>query len=206
MRRTFIALAATTIFAAPALAQSVEAPAGAYVNDKTHSSLVWKVKHQGLSWYTARFTSFDAELNFDSADVTKSSLNVTIDPMTVETDYEVNRPEGNDADFSNELATDERFFNAGAHPEITFTSTSIEATGEDTGKVTGNLTFLGVTKPVTLDVTLNGHRNDPRRQKHKLGFSATGTIMRSEWGLDALIPAQGDEVRLEIETEFVEAG
>lgn len=203
MRRTLIALAAATM-AAPAFAQSVDAPAGVYTNDKTHSSLTWKIKHQGLSWYTARFTSFDAELTFDPADVAKSALNVSIDPMTVETDYEVNRPEGSDTDFSNELATDARFFNAGAHPAITFKSTSIQTTGEDTGKVTGDLTFLGVTKPVTLDVTFNGARNDPRRQKHKLGFSATGKLMRSEWGLDTFVPMHSDEIRLEIEAEFVE--
>ena len=204
MRRTLIALATAAALASPALAQSADAPAGAYVNDKTHSSLTWKIKHQGLSYYTARFTTFDAEINFDPKNVATSSLSVTIDPKTIETDYEAQRPDGNTTDFNKELIEEDRFFNVGAHPTITFKSTSVAKTGDTTGKVTGDLTFLGVTKPVTLDVTYVGDRNDPRSGKHKVGFSASTTVKRSEFGMDWGLAFMGDDVDLQIETEFVQ--
>ncbi len=204
MRRTLIALAAAAALASPAIAQSADAPAGAYVVDKTHASLTWKVMHQGLAWYTARFTSFDAEINFDPRNVETSTLAVTIDPKTLETDYEVQRPEGNTTDFNKELIEEERFFNAGAHPTITFQSTAIEKTSDTTGKVTGDLTFLGVTKPVTLDVTYVGDRNDPRSGKHKLGFSASTVVTRSEFGFDWGLAFMGDDVKLQIEAEFIQ--
>lgn len=204
MRRTLIALAAAAALVSPALAQSADAPAGAYVNDKTHSSLTWKIKHQGLSYYTARFTTFDAEIDFDPKNVATSSLSVTIDPKTIETDYEAQRPDGNTTDFNKELIEEDRFFNVGAHPTITFKSTSVEKTGDTTGKVTGDLTFLGVTKPVTLDVTYVGDRSDPRSGKHKVGFSASTTVKRSEFGMDWGQAFMGDDVDLQIETEFVQ--
>ena len=204
MRRTLIALAAAAALATPALAQSADAPAGAYVVDKTHASLTWKIKHQGLSWYTARFTSFDAEINFDPKNVEASTLSVAIDPQTIETDYEAQRPDGNTTDFNKELIEEAPFFNANEHKTITFKSTSVEKTGETTGKVTGDLTFLGVTKPVTLDVTYIGDRNDPRAGKHKVGFSATATVTRSEFGMDWGQTFMSDDVKLQIEAEFVQ--
>ena len=163
MRHLFTAIAAATLLAAPALAQGappapVAAPAGAYVSDKTHTTVEWQGLHNGLSWYSARFTDFDIQLTFDPADVTKSKVTATIDPKSIETDYTRTRPAGNTTDFNNELATDARFFNAGKFPKITFTSTAVTKTGEKTGKVTGNLTFLGVTKPVTLNIVCFRHR------------------------------------------------
>lgn len=204
MRRTLIALAAATALAAPAMAQSADAPAGVYAVDKTHASLTWKVMHQGLSWYTARFKTYDAEINFDPKNVENSSVTATINVDTLETDFEAQRPADSTTDFNAELIEEERFFNGGAHPTITFASTSVEKTGDTTGKVTGDLTFLGVTKPITLDVTYIGDRNDPRAGKHKVGFSATGTVKRSEWGFVWGDPFIGDDVQLQIEAEFVQ--
>ena len=123
MRSMFAALAAATLLAAPAFAKD-QAPAGQYVVDKTHASIVWKGLHQGLAWYPGRFTSFDIQLTFDPADVTKSKVTATIDPKSIETDFAKTRPAGNTTDFNGELATGERFFNAGKFPQITFTSTA----------------------------------------------------------------------------------
>ena len=201
MRSILAGLAAVTLLAAPALAQ--EAPAGQYVVDKTHASVVWKGLHQGLAWYNARFTNFDIQLTFDPADVTKSKVTATIDPKSIETDYEKTRPAGNTTDFDNELATGANFFNAGKFPQITFVSTAVTKTGANTGKMTGNLTFLGVTKPVTLDVTYNGHRNDPRIKKHKVGFTATGTINKTQWGMSPG-GAIADNVKIEINAELIQ--
>ncbi len=204
MRHLLAVAAAASFISAPALAQgSTQAPAGQYAVDKTHASVNWKGLHQGLSWYNARFTNFDIQLTFDPADVTKSKVTATIDPKSIETDFEKTRPAGNTEEFNAELATGERFFNAGKFPQITFASTAITKTGANTGKMTGNLTFLGVTKPVTLDVTYIGNRNDPRLKKHKVGFQAVGTINKTTWGL-APGGSIADEVKIEINAELIQ--
>jgi polyisoprenoid-binding protein YceI len=191
---------AATTAAQPA---STAAPTGDYVVDLTHASLQWKMMHQGLAPYVARFTIFDAQLSFNEADVAKSKLSVTIDPNSVETDYARTRPATSTTDFNKEVATDARFLNSLKFPKITYVSKSISKTGDKAGRMTGDLTFLGVTKPVTLDVTYVGNRNDPRSQKHKLGFSAAGKFKRSDFGMP-VNPALGDEITLEIHAEFVQ--
>ena len=209
MRSMLIALSTFTMaaatLAAPAVAQgtATQAPAGDYVLDRTHATLEWQGLHNGLSWYSARFTNFDIKLNFNPADVTKSRVTATIDPKSIETDFARTRPATSTTDFNNELATGEKFFNAGKFPTITFTSTAVTKTGTNTGKMTGNLTFLGVTKPVTLDVTYIGNRNDPRAQKHKVGFQAVGTINKTQWGMATGGPI-ADSIKIEINAELVQ--
>ena len=208
--RLIMLAAATALLASPALAQTPAAaaaqaaapPAGAYVADPVHASLTWKVLHQGLSWYTARFTSFSVALDFNPADVSKSKVTASIDPKSVETDFSKTRPAGNTADFNNEIATGANFLNAGKFPKIDFVSTGIKKTGDKTGTMTGNLTFLGVTKPVTLDVSFIGDRNDPRIQKHKVGFQAVGSFKKSDFGMT--FAAIGDEVKIEVNAEFAQ--
>jgi polyisoprenoid-binding protein YceI len=203
--RTLVIAAAAMTLAGPALAQSAatQAPAATYVVDKPHTSIQWKALHQGLAWYVARFTDFDITVDFNPADVSKSKVTATIDPKSVETDFAKTRAGNRTDDFNAELGNDARYFNAGKFPQITFASTAIAKTGDNTGKMTGNLTFLGVTKPVTLDVTYVGNRNDARSQKHKIGFSATGSFKRSDWGMPIGGPV-GDEIRVEIHTELIQ--
>ncbi len=181
-------------------------PSGAYEMDKTHAMLVWKVSHLGLSTYVSRFTEFDAMLDFNPEDPAASSLSVTVNPASVETDYRGNFKEGHPNSehdtWNEELGLGDSWLNGDEFPEITFVSTDIETTGDYTGKVTGDLTFLGVTKPVTLDVTYNGTQNMRGR---KVGFSATGTIDRTEFGLGTYAPMIGTQVELEIEAEFAPA-
>ncbi|MDX1293776.1 MAG: YceI family protein [Hyphomonas sp.] len=204
------AAATATPAAEEAIAAPEMGPAGTYVLDPTHASLVWKVNHFGLSNYTARFTRLDATLEFNPDDASATSLTVTVDPSSVETDYPADF-KATHADspydtFDEEIAQDPTFFNAGEYPEITFTSTEINPTGPATGTVTGDLTFLGVTRPVTLDVTYNGTATFPwAPDEPKIGFSATGTLKRSEFGLTKLVPNVGDEVELLIEAEFAKS-
>jgi polyisoprenoid-binding protein YceI len=204
LRAAFASAAlAFTGLAAPALAQGTQAPAGAYELDREHSSFIWQGLHAGLSWYTGRFTSFDAQLTFNPADVTKSKVTASIDPKSVETDHDQVKKPGDTQEFDKELANDPKYFNAGKFPKITFTSTSVTKTGNNTGRMTGNLTFLGVTKPVTLDVTYVGNRNQPGAGggRHKVGFQAKGSFKRSDFGLTAAA-SMGDEIRIEINAEF----
>lgn len=185
----------------PALAQTPfdEMPAGKYVLDKTHASLTWKVSHMGLSAYTARFTEFDAQLDYNPKNIGKSQVRVTVNPMSIETDY----PNPEKTDFDKKLSTGADWFNAKKFPQITFTSKRIKSTGPNTATMQGDLTFLGVTQAVSLDVTLNGAMAEqPFSKKPTLGFSATGGLKRSDWGMDTYVPNIGDEVTLLIEAEF----
>jgi polyisoprenoid-binding protein YceI len=177
-------------------------PAGKYVLDATHASLTWKVSHLGLSNYTARFTDFDATVTLDPKDVTQSTVTATVNPASVETDY----PNAEKKDFDAKLAKGKNWFNSAEFPEITFTSNAINVTGENTADITGELTFLGITKPVTLHTTLNGAMlEQPFAKKPALGFSATATLQRSEWGFSTYVPNIGDKVTLQIEAEFLKA-
>ena len=196
--RTLFLATTLAVAAGAAVAQTPsDVPAGTYKLDPTHASVTWRVKHLGLSNYTARFAKIDAVLTYDPKDPTKSRVTATIDPASVKTD--LNAPK----DFDAELRDDPRFFKVAKFPEIKFSTTKVEKTGETTGRMTGDLTFMGVTKPITLDVAFNGSfKEHPMSKKPALGFSATGVVKRSEFGLDALVPFISDEVSLSIETEF----
>jgi polyisoprenoid-binding protein YceI len=200
--------AATSEPAAPALSATLgtDAPAGVYKLDNTHASITWKVMHFGLAKYTARFTKWDAELNFDPADPAKNSVSVKIDPNSVRTDYpyaKTKSPMGTIEDFDKKIATDPKMLNSKKFPEITFKSTAVERTGDKSAKVTGDLTMLGVTKPITIDATFNsGMAAHPFTKAPVVGFSGAGTIKRSEFGFTEGAPYLGDDVDLLIEAEF----
>jgi len=198
-RLTTAALALSLATGAPALAQVLNVPSGTYKIDPTHVSLTWKVNHLGLSNYTARFTRIDGAIELDAKAPEKSKMTITVDPLSVRTDY----PDAKKTDFDQELATGDKWFNGAKFPAITYTVTGIERLAPGKGKVTGNLTLLGITKPLTLDATLNAAKDHPMAQKPALGISATGTLKRSEWGMTNLIPYVGDEVSLLIEAEFI---
>ena len=204
MRRLFLAAAMACSLAGCATAGEqtfVEASGGNYELEKTHAFLTWRVKHNGLSNYTARFTDFDASIDFNPDNPVQSSVTATINPLSIETDHPTND------NWNNTLATDGKWFNGDEFPQIVFQSTSIEQTGEFTGIITGDLTLLGVTQEVKLNATYNGTGNAPWfGTRDLIGFSATGTLKRSDFGMTALLPNIGDEVEIIIEAEFLEKG
>ncbi len=171
-------------------------PAGAYQLEKAHGSLIFRVKHLGLSYYTARFTDFDATLDLDLKAPAASHVKAIINPLSVRTDNPTDP--GWDKRISDELLKGLQF------PQIVFDSTQIETTGPVTGKVTGALTFMGVTKPVTLEVTYNGGMNSAvlYAGRPAIGFSARGTLSRSDFGSTRYNAFVGDEVEVVIEVEF----
>lgn len=191
---------------APPQAVAVDAPSGEYVLDKAHASLVVRATHLGLSHYTLRLTGLDATLDFNAEDPVRSSVRATIAADSVSTEFQGPR------DFNDELENSE-WLDAAAHPTISFVSTGVELTGPNTGRMTGDLTLRGVTHPAVLEVTFNkAYRQHPfGRPGALLGFSAHGTIKRSDYGLNVLLPSGeggvgvSDEVEINIEAEFTQA-
>jgi polyisoprenoid-binding protein YceI len=171
-------------------------PSGSYQLEKPHASLLFRVKHMGLSHYTARLTDFDIALDFDPANPAASHVKAIINPLSVQADHPT------DKDWDRRIGED--LLKGKQFPQIVFDSTRVEPTGDYTGKVTGDLTFLGVTKPVTLDVTYNGSLNSAVLYggRPAVGFSARTTLNRSDFGLDAYRSVVGDEVEIIIEAEF----
>ena len=179
----------------------VSVPAGSYTLDKTHASITFRVNHLGFSRYTSKFKTFDAQLQFDPNDLCASSVSATIDPRSLDLD---NPPPG----FVDQLLG-EKWLDAAKFPTMTFRSTNVEALADNQARVTGEFTLHGVTKPVVLDVTFNGgypgHAMDANA---RIGFSATGTFLRSDFGITYGIPAPGsamgvsDQVDIAIEAEF----
>lgn len=185
-------------------AAAPDVPAGAYRLDRSHATLIFRVSHLGFSMYTARFTRFDAELSFDPQAPATSAVTATIDATSIETDF----PDPKTLDFNAQLQGAD-WLDAGAHPQMTFKSTKVVLTGDRSARITGDLTLRGVTHPVVLDATFNGgYRGHPMDPHARIGFSAHGTLNRSDFGMTYGIPAPGttlgvgDAVDIIIEAEF----
>jgi polyisoprenoid-binding protein YceI len=193
----------TSETAAPAPVNT-DLPAGAYKIDPAHASLIFKVNHLGFSNFTARFKRFEADLQFDPKMPGDSSVVATIDPTSLETDY----PDPETLDFNAQIYGEE-FLDAAKYPEMTFHSTEIRLTGPNTAKITGDFTMHGVTKPLTLDTTFNGGWKGIEQDPHaRIGFSAQGSLNRSDYGISYGLPPAGttfgvgDKVSIIIEAEF----
>lgn len=189
---------------APPPASTAKVPAGEYQLDPMHAFLVFKVNHLGFSNYMPRFKRFDAQLRFDPANLAASRLTATVDVKSLETDF----PDVAKLDFNAEL-TGKDWLDAALYPTMKFVSKRIEQTGAKAMRVHGDLTMHGVTKPVILQATYNGgYAGHPMDPHARIGFSAHGTLKRSDFGVSYGIPAPGttlgvgDEVTLMIEAEF----
>jgi polyisoprenoid-binding protein YceI len=188
--KTFLFFAAL-IFAATVPPAKAATKPDSFTYDKPHTQIMFSVSHLGFSHSHGRFTDFDGGFTFDAAHPDQGSASVDIKTKSLKMD---------DATWEEHL-TGENFFNVAKFPDMTFKSTKVEMTGKDTAKMTGDLTLLGVTKPVTLDVTLNKEGVHPYTQTYIAGFSATGTIKRSDFGMNYGLPAVGDDVTIMIEVE-----
>lgn len=188
-------LAAAALSALVALPLTAQAAPVAYKLDPAHTAVVFIVDHLGFAKAMGRFNTFAGELSFDKDAADKSSLSVTIDTTSVDTNH---------AKRDEHLKSPD-FFNAKEFPKMTFKSTKIETTGDKTGKLHGDLTLLGVTKPVVLDVTFNKDGVSPASKQETVGFSARGTIKRSDFGMKYGVPNIGDDIQIIIESEAVKA-
>lgn len=200
MKMLFAAASAALALSAVALAEDAmpadrglsTLPAGDYVMDKTHGYVFMTYSHLGFSNPTIRFADVDANVSLNADDVTKSTLTVSIDPAKIDSGVEK---------FNNHLMSAD-LFDVANHGEITFVSKSINMDTEYSGTLDGDLTIKGVTKPVTLDVTLNRAAPHPFTGAQAFGITATAKVNRSDFGLNYGIPVVSDAVDLRIEAEF----
>ena len=169
-----------------------DVPSGRYLLDPDHTSVLFKIGHLGYSLYVGRFNSVRATLDYDRDKPGQSELLVTIDPNSIDT--------GNDK--LEATLTGKGYFDVSDNPQAMYAAKSIMIVDERHGVLNGELTLLGVTKPVPLDVVFNGGARNSLTGKYTIGFTATGSLKRSDFGMKTLIPLVSDEVYLEINVEF----
>jgi polyisoprenoid-binding protein YceI len=194
MKKTLFAAALFAATAVGAVAPAFAAPVS-YKIDPAHTAVAFIVNHVAFSNVIGRFNTVGGDVTFDKDAVEKSVVNVTIDTASVDTNH---------AKRDEHLRSPD-FFNAKEFPKMTFKSTKIEKTGDKTGKLHGDLTMLGVTKPVVLDITFNKDGVSPASKLETAGFSARGTVKRTDFGMKYGAPAIGDDIQLLIEVEAVKS-
>ena len=162
--------------------------------DKAHSRLAFTVTHLGISDVSGAIKNFDVTINSSKEDLSDAVIELKADVSSIDTEVEMRDNHLKSADF----------FNVEKFPSITFKSTSVKKAGKDKYKVTGNLTMLGTTKPVTLDLVHRGTVTNPMNKKPTAGFQLTGTLKRSDFGVGPKFPAPviSDEVQIKADGEF----
>jgi len=186
-----------TLFTAGMFVLGAASPAKAEVEtydfDKAHTQILFFVDHLGFSKSQGEFHTYDGNIKFDQENPENSSVEVVIQTDSIDMD---------DQKWDDHMKNED-FFNVTEYPTMMFKSTGIEVTGENAGKITGDLTLLGVTKPVTLDVTFNKAGKHPFNDKYVAGFSGNTLIKRSEWGMEYGLPMIGNDVHVRLEVEAV---
>ncbi len=168
---------------------------GTWNIEPMHSEIGFTVRHLGMSKVRGRFNSFNGALTIGT-DASASAVNAEVDLSSVDT---------NNEDRDNHLKSSD-FFNAEQHPKMTFASTSVSDS-----KLAGDLTINGITKPVELDMEVHGVAVD-NYEMTRAGFSATGAIKRSDYGIDFNAPLGldgmliSDKVEIELEVQAVPEG
>ena len=177
------------------LSTSAIAEPKAYTLDASHSQIVFNYNHLGYSTSYGMFSGFNGEIQFDQEDPAASSVTVSFPVKTMLTGWQDR--------FDHFMSPD--FFDATDEEMVTFTSTSIEVTGEGTALITGDLTLNDVTKSVVLDAKLNQVGDHPMAGKPWAGFDATTTLLRSDYNLGQFAPFVSDEVVVNISVEAMKA-
>jgi polyisoprenoid-binding protein YceI len=162
-----------------------------YIIDKPHTQIIFAASHLGLTTSYGKFLDYEGHIIFDRGEPAKSSVEVTIKAASLDLGDEKWNAHMKNADF----------FDVEKYPTVTFKSTGIQVTGENTANITGDLTMRGVTRPVTLAVTHNKSGKFPMNERMETGFSATTMLKRSEFGMTYGLPMVPDEVKIILEVE-----
>jgi polyisoprenoid-binding protein YceI len=187
MFRRFALLASLVLAAAPLHAAT-------YALEADYTQCVFRWDHLGFSHPAAQLSQGQGTLEFDPADPTRASVDVTLQLASLNTGVPA----------LDEHLRSEDFFEAAKFPTARFRSTRVEpGAAKDRLRVTGELSLHGITRPVTLDVTILKVGANPRTQLPTVGFEATTVLKRSEFGLGAYVPQVGDEIRVQISSQGV---
>jgi polyisoprenoid-binding protein YceI len=172
---------------------------GVWQRDENHSAVLFSIRHLGLAKVRGRFERFEASLSVGET-LAETSVRATIDLSSINT---------NNADRDAHLQSTD-FFSVSEHPAMEFVSTSITGSGTD-WILTGDITLNGVTRPISFDIEFNGLEVFSPTGNQHAGFTATGSIKRSEFGIDfGIMPlgvdrlALADDVKIELDLEFIE--
>jgi polyisoprenoid-binding protein YceI len=184
MKKLMTAAALAGLMTTPAFAEN-------YALDASHSQIVFSYDHLGFSTTYGMFSGFEGEIVFDQEDPAASSVSVAFPVRSMLTGWE--------GRFEHFMSAD--FFDAADDEMVTFTSTAIEVTGEDTALITGDLTLNGITREVVLDTKLNQAGMHPMEERQWAGFDATTTLLRSDFEVGAFAPFVSDEVQVMISVE-----
>lgn len=166
--------------------------AESYKLDPNHTSIMFIINHLGFSNFQGRFGGVSGELTLDRDNIANSKAVIEVDMTKLNTGV----------DALNEHLESKDFFNAAKFPKAVFKSTSVKKIDDKTAEMTGDLTLHGVTKPITLTLSLVGDGKNPMSGVPTIGFDVRGTVTRSDYGVTAYVPAVSDTVKLQISTEF----
>jgi len=176
----------------PASTDPAAVQAGAYKLETNHARVLFSTSHMGFSTWYGDFSGAAGSLTLDPKNLAASQLDVSIPTANVTTTNAVL-----DAELKSPA-----WFDAAQYPTITFKSTKVAQTSPTTAQVTGDLTFHGVTKPVTLEATFKASGVNPMSKAYTVGFEVKGKLKRSDFGVTTYVPLIGDDVDLTISAPF----
>lgn len=189
MKRTFIF--------SLAIMAAISVGAQNWALDKNHAKLGFVVTHLLVSDVEGKFKNFDINVTAAKDDFTDAVIGLTADINSINTDN----------DYRDNDLKSEKFFDAAKFPSLSFKSTSITKVDAKNYKLNGNLTMHGITKPVVLDVVLNGVVQNPMSKKSVAGFKIKGVVKRSDFGIATSFPTSivSDEVTIDANVELNKA-
>jgi polyisoprenoid-binding protein YceI len=165
-----------------------------YVIDTSgaHAFVQFKIKHLGFSWLYGRFNEFEGSFTFDRSNPSNSSVDVTIETASIDSNHERrdNHLKGED------------FLNVESHPQATFKSTSFEPLGDERFLLTGDFTFMGITKPLSFEVTQIGAGQDPWGNERR-GFHGVTQFALADFGINYNLGPDAKEVEIILDIEGI---
>jgi polyisoprenoid-binding protein YceI len=183
-------LLATAITGSALIASVANAATYDIDNEGAHASINFKIQHLGYSWLTGRFNDFDGSFEYDAAKPADSSINVTIDTTSIDSNH---------AERDKHLKGSD-FLDVKKFPTATFKSTGFKSTGEGAGNMTGEFTMHGVTKTITIPVERIGEGDDPWGG-YRAGFSGATVLKLSDYGIDYNLGPASSTVEIELHVE-----
>ena len=193
LTRSFIASAVTMAVLGTGQALAAD-PSGTYAFDREgqHQFIQFRISHLGFSTLYGRFNDFDGSFEYDADNPEESSVQVTVDTSSVDSNHSER----------DKHLREEDFLYVSEYPEATFKSTSVEMEDEDTATVTGDLTLRGVTREIYLEMELINHGEDPWGN-YRMGFEGTTTLTLENYGIDYDLGPQAEEVTLMLSVEGI---